>query len=291
MLRLPPRRILVPLDTTPESAVAWRQALALSRLFGSSLEVLHVQPWQPAAAETMAADFVWTTQASEAALRWIHDLAGPEVPVHRTEGHPGEQIVRFALRGGFDLIVLGTHGRRGLALALAGSTAEYVARRSEVPSLVVRRPRESFRSILAPVNFGPRSEGALRAAATLADRLGARVALLSVIEPPLPATPQAVQALRERQRSAILALPPRLKRRCAPLGRVAFGHRVAEIAKEAERHDLVVIVSRIRRPFADRVVGTTAERVLRACPVPVLVLPPEPAGAAAEELAAPISLP
>lgn len=291
MLRLPPRRILVPLDTTPESAAAWRQAAILRRLFGSSLEILHVQPWQPAAAETLAGEFVWTAQAEEAAMRWIHDLAGSEVPVHRLEGHPGQQIVRFAGRGGFDLIVLGTHGRRGLARALAGSTAEYVARRSEVPVFVARRPRERFRSILAPVNFGPYSTSALKASATLADRLDARVALLSVIEPPLPPTAEALRALRERQRDSILALPPRLKRRCAPLGRVAFGAAVAEIVKEADRHDLVVLVSRIRRPFADRLVGTTAERVLRASPAPVLVLPPEPAGAPAFEPAAPMSLP
>jgi nucleotide-binding universal stress UspA family protein len=54
-------------------------------------------------------------------------------------GVPATEIVRLA-RDGFDLVVLGTHGRTGFQHALLGSVAERVVRRSPVPVLTVRPP-------------------------------------------------------------------------------------------------------------------------------------------------------
>lgn len=66
---------------------------------------------------------------------------------------------------------------------------------------------------------------------------------------------------------------------------------MAQILKEAERHDLIVVVSHVRRPLVERALGTTAERLARSSPVPVLILPPEPAAAPAGRVEAPMSLP
>jgi len=54
------------------------------------------------------------------------------------QGHPAEEIIRYAKEEGIDLIVMGTHGRRGLNRVLLGSVAEEVVRSAEVPVMTVR---------------------------------------------------------------------------------------------------------------------------------------------------------
>jgi nucleotide-binding universal stress UspA family protein len=56
-------------------------------------------------------------------------------------GSPAHEIVDLAELGHFDLIVMGTHGRSGIAHALLGSVAERVVRRAKCPVMTVRMPR------------------------------------------------------------------------------------------------------------------------------------------------------
>jgi nucleotide-binding universal stress UspA family protein len=58
-------------------------------------------------------------------------------------GHPVDQIVRFAKKTGADLIVMGSHGRGGLADVTLGSTSRRVLRRCSQPVLIVRLPEET----------------------------------------------------------------------------------------------------------------------------------------------------
>ena len=55
-------------------------------------------------------------------------------------GTPPEEIMRYAGDREIDLIVMGTHGRSGVAHAVMGSVAEAVIRQSSSPVLIVRRP-------------------------------------------------------------------------------------------------------------------------------------------------------
>ena len=68
----------------------------------------------------------------------LHALGADDVKSHQLEGHPGEVIARLAAKVGADLIVMGTHGRRGVERALMGSVAREVANTSNVPLLLVR---------------------------------------------------------------------------------------------------------------------------------------------------------
>lgn len=54
-----------------------------------------------------------------------------------TEGLPREEILRKLKNWGADILVVGTHGRKGLAHFLLGSTAEYLVRHAKVPVLVI----------------------------------------------------------------------------------------------------------------------------------------------------------
>jgi nucleotide-binding universal stress UspA family protein len=60
------------------------------------------------------------------------------------QGPPFLEIVRYAQEANIDLIVLGTHGRGGLAHMLLGSVAEKVVRKAPCPVLTVRHPEHEF---------------------------------------------------------------------------------------------------------------------------------------------------
>ena len=66
----------------------------------------------------------------------------PNAEAYVVEGDPWTEIPAFARTHGVDLIVLGTHGRRGIAHALFGSVSEKVAHRSYIPILTVSRPSD-----------------------------------------------------------------------------------------------------------------------------------------------------
>lgn len=275
MIHYPPRRILVALDGTPESLDGWRQARALGAILGARLEAVYVHGYVPAAGDFGFAEAMLAASDRERLTRWLRARIGLETPLHSLDGDPATRIVHFAEHGGFDLVVMGTHGRHGLSRALIGSVAESVARRSKVPVLVARGHRDSFRSVLAPVNLAPYSQPGLQAAAGMAEALGARLTVLSVVAPPEPTDAAAVLAVRRLQREWVHALPRCCREAARPVGLMAFGEPVSEILRECARepHDLVVLVSHLRRPVRDRLLGTTAERVLRRSPLPVLVVP------------------
>ena len=98
-------------------------------------------------------------------------------------------ILEFSETEDVDLVVLGTHGRRGAAHLLIGSVAAEVLRRSERAVLVVsarcKRPAGRLRRILAPTNFSSPSRHAVAHARTLAAATGAKLELLHVQETPL----------------------------------------------------------------------------------------------------------
>jgi hypothetical protein len=79
-------------------------------------------------------------------------VSDPTVHVeHRlADGNPSEEILRQARDTGCDLIVMGTHGRRGLGRLLLGSVAEEVMRKAPCPVLTVKLPPSS--SAVAPRN-------------------------------------------------------------------------------------------------------------------------------------------
>jgi nucleotide-binding universal stress UspA family protein len=82
-------------------------------------------------------------QAREEGARIVADFRarltlGPEALQFVPEGPPAAEIVKAARRWQADLIVIGSHGRRGIRRALIGSVAEAVVRQAPCPVLVVR---------------------------------------------------------------------------------------------------------------------------------------------------------
>lgn len=148
--------ILVPIDGSATATQGLRQAVELADHLGSRIRLLHVlnqTPWiepsfnfVPATGADLVAEL---RRAGESMLaRARAEVAATQVEVEdrlvQVLGERvGEAVVEEARRWPADLIVCGTHGRRGLSRLLLGSDAEYIARLSPVPVLLVRTPEST----------------------------------------------------------------------------------------------------------------------------------------------------
>ena len=138
-----PRRILVPIDFSAGSDAALEMAISLARDSGGSLVLVHVEiiPLSAAGGEYL---YAMPEPPTEELLAKLDAVAVPDshVPVERRllAGDPADAIVRLAQTEDVDMIVMGTHGRRGLSRLLMGSVAETVVRAAPCPVLTVKQP-------------------------------------------------------------------------------------------------------------------------------------------------------
>lgn len=277
MPRFPPKKILVPLDFSDSSVTAWKQAALLAERFGARVEGLYVQEWLHSVMGLGLGEPRATAQAGHRARENLLSLLGSGADVRSATGPVNETILSWGKNLGFDLIVMGTHGRTGLERAVKGSVAEVIIRNSSIPVLVVRKeltPR--WRSVLAPINFERYSMDGLLFAAKAAEALGARLTLLHVLNAPLYADATAMEGPKQLLAKAVEKLPARLRHACRPKLSLAFGKPAEEISSAAQEADLVILAAHQKGALHDAILGTTAERVLRHCRKPVLAVPVRP---------------
>jgi nucleotide-binding universal stress UspA family protein len=143
------RKILVPIDGSPASNRGLAEAIALAKDQGASLRLVHVleETILGPGAETM----VYLDNTADLLSEAGRTLVARAETAARESGLQSESII-LEIRGvraadaivaeanawGADLIVLGTHGRRGAERLIMGSDAEEIVRTSPVPVLLVR---------------------------------------------------------------------------------------------------------------------------------------------------------
>ncbi len=142
------KRILAPTDFSPSAESALRWAVSLRDAYGAEIVILHVVDLGLAGAASLPTGMAAATafgQLVDALRAEAHEgiakLAArhPQAKTMIREGTPRTTILDVAKEGGTDLIVMGTHGRTGLAAIFFGSVAEYVVRHSRIPVLTVRQ--------------------------------------------------------------------------------------------------------------------------------------------------------
>ena len=147
------KKILVPVDGSAASQRGLAEAIKLAKALNASLHLLHIVdefvmtvayapvPYEPNFNEALRKLGESTLKKAEESV--IAQGLKPEVElIEMIGGRAADKIVEQAQRSGADLIVMGTHGRRGVRRLVMGSDAELVVRAAPAPVLLVRAPDE-----------------------------------------------------------------------------------------------------------------------------------------------------
>lgn len=204
---------------------------------------------------------------------------------------PTEEIVSFAQDKKMDLIVMGTHGRSGLSHFMLGSVAEKIIRHMPCPVVTIRHPEgkekrsyDGIKRIVVPIDFSPYSKQAVETAAVIAEKFGAELQFLHVIEeqvhPAHYVTGKTsifafVPDLMNKSEAAMEKfVNPSLKASVQRSFHVVEGRAHAAIVEFAEQQKagLIAIASHGLSGLEHFLVGSTTERVVRHAKIPVLAV-------------------
>ena len=284
------RRILFSTDFSEGSLRAFPQAAFLAERHDAELHIVNVR--EDGASETdgtfpVPADTLtdWLQGAAEDAV----DLEALSVEQEQINSDaPAEAICTYADDRDIDLVVMGTHGRRGTDRLIFGSVAEDVVRASPCPVFTVRTeadeaPSEAVERVLAPIDFSEHADESAQHASGAADVYDADIHLFHVVEVPDPPPPHI-----DPDNFPEAAVLDQAKLDLEKIADAKIGHdRVTVAAKGGDpsetileyvdEHDigLIVIGTKGRTGLDRMLIGSVAEQVLRRAPAPVLVIKPE----------------
>jgi nucleotide-binding universal stress UspA family protein len=294
-------RILFPTDFSEFSNQAMETALAWARRFGADVHMLHVvtvhnyDPFNPdmgfpevniagslqSAAERQMAQFADETAS-----------AGPTITREiRTGFSPWNEIATSAADQEADLIIMATHGRKGLEKLFLGSTAEKVVEHTPCPVLLLRPgdqdgvvPPEQIESIVFPTDFSEAAGDAAPLAFELAKELGARLTIFHCVEQDVPPPYYAagITSIFElndevlsmaRQQMATL-LPDSLAEELEHDFVIREGRSAQQLVEYASESaaDLVIMATHGYSGLEQAMLGSTTDRVMRNTPCPLLVV-------------------
>ncbi len=291
-------RILVPIDFSAPSDAALDYARLLARTWDSELHLLHVTGERLTPPHAAADVHMEPNALRQIRGRFTGEDRPRRLKVRVVErARPADAILSYARSAPADLIVMGTHGRSGLAHLVMGSVAETVVRNAPCPVLTVHEaPRGTarFARILVPTDFSGPSDAALDCARVLQLRFGASIHLLHVLEDEEAAGPfgaevfvtEPPEARAARLRDARERLSHRLSAADRESGQVTsevlLGPPASTIVDYAADnvYDLIVMGTHGRTGLARLMMGSVAERVVRGAACPVITAHDEPSCAA-----------
>jgi nucleotide-binding universal stress UspA family protein len=277
-------RILWACDFSDGSLRALRSVIPLARACGSEITALHVIPTHlPMGPLSLANPALLRPDARHQVAASLDRCIGPaiaaslDVHVLLREGKPADEIMREARRLAADLIVVGTRGSGERCLSAMGSVAEAVLGRAPCPVLAVPRGRElpawggRGQAVVWATDFSPPATRALSYARWISARTTADLVLVHVVQPGRRGGGREhVHAAERRLADIGPALRGRRLLRVVSLGDPA--PRILRIARERNA-SLVVMGTQGSRTIHSILGGSTARRVVRGAPCPVLAVP------------------
>jgi len=282
--------ILLATDLSEASEGALRHAALIAAKNDATIHALHVRvPYAASLAEKLhtaseAPDFhrAIDDAASKVLKGYGARFSAPLVTKIVSDYDAADAICAYAEGNEVELIIVGTHRRRGLERLFLGSVAARVIERASVPVLVVpadldEGPGERFGTILAPVDFSDASLRSLRLAKQVATRHGARLIAAHIVEDvPHPAFYYAGS-------DRILEVFPDLTKRVRERLQKAAGDEAMVVVAEGKPHariadlarengaDLIVLGFNGLSSVDEYVFGTTSQRTIRSVSCPVWV--------------------
>lgn len=293
------KNILIPTDGFEQSEHTVKVGLELvRRLNAQALVTLVMQP--PITFSGVSFERELRVEGQAVLDRWekYGQENGLKVKGHFAEGTDvAQKLIQVAKDAACDLILMGTHGREGLARLFLGSVAERVVRLSKIPVMLLRfdealKTLQSFpQRILVSLDGGKASSLALDQALGLARVGGSELVLLHVVPnlwmPPAyeammfdVGSRQELDAKMREEGQAILkkaeeqAQGLRTKTVLRASGDPRIAPAILEVAK-TEQADLIALGTHGYSGFDRLLLGSVAEAVVHHAPVPVLVVRPE----------------
>jgi nucleotide-binding universal stress UspA family protein len=297
------KSIVCPVDFSEFSVRAYHHALSLAENYRAKLIAQHIielshYPYADYAAS--AGDYENFSRAMreggkeqlrEFVKKHAQGEIQPELVV--SQGTASDSILAFAQEQKMDLIVMGTHGRRGFDRLMLGTTTDRVMRRSFCPVLAVSKaPPESspansasdaaasegrhhvhrLNRIVFCTDFSENSERALNYAISATREYDAELTMLHVLERANPARKEEIVATAAGQLDKLI--PPEERNHLKIKTEVRVGEPYQQIIQHAEeaRIDLVVMAVRGRGALDLAVFGSTTYRVMQLGPCPVLAV-------------------
>ena len=258
------KNLLFTTDFSAASESAFSYALAFARWYDSKLFVAHVVPREPRSViplEPVPAEVDRDWQDARQRMdSFTKNHAGKDVCLESVleRGELQNVISAIILQHGIDLLILGTHGRKGIKKLVLGSVAEQIFRFATCPVLtvgpkVVRQPAqfETLNRILFATDFTSGSLHALPYVLSLAEENEASVVLVHLIELfPLDQDPRKVEAnIRARLRALV---PPEADLWCKPEFVVGREFPIEGILRVAEERDVDLIVMGVHRASSSK---------------------------------------
>ena len=292
--------ILCPIDFSEFSIRAYRHALSLAEHYRAKLVAQHIVELS----RYPYADFVASTgdyaefcrvlreggkeQLEKFVKNHTHDEIQPELVVH--QGVAPDCILSFAQKRNTDLIVMGTHGRRGYDRLVLGSVTNRVMRTATCPVLAICKPPHKsgaadvaadkgwghvhhLSRILFCTDFSENSERALNYAISVTAEYDAELTVLHVLEEvPSPAKREEAIATATKELDKLIPLEGRKTLKIKTAVRIGKPYQqIIQLALEAQI-DLVAMGVRGRGALDLAVFGSTTYRVLQLGSCPVLAV-------------------
>jgi len=286
--------ILCPVDFSEFSERAYRHALSLAEHYRARLVALHVVDLLQFPSVSFAASAglydeccqavreAAREQLQEFAKNHARDDIQPELVVQ--QGTAADSILSFADIHKTDVIVMGTHGRRGYDRLMLGSVTDRVMRRASCPVLAVCRPPHEpeatgkdhpahhLHRILFCTDFSENSERALIDAISVTAEYDGELTLLHVLEDAVPGSAKAEEDIAAAALDKLI--PPEQRKTLKVKTAVRIGkpyRQIIQLALETQV-DLVVMGVHGRGALDLAVFGSTTYRVMQLGPSPVLAV-------------------
>jgi nucleotide-binding universal stress UspA family protein len=296
------RNILVPLDGSRFAEHALPLAAGLARRAGASVEVVHKHiPPQPIHPDSiLAEDPKLAPRARDREWAYLDKIvrrltaAGVNpVSAKLVEGPTVETLMGHITTTGADVVVMTTHGRGPLSRMWLGSVADSLVRRLNVPILLVHPTEDESsaeslpRHILIPLDGSPLAEKILEPAIALGTLSGAEYTLFHTVVPVPVITPDATIAaasvmdleltdkLESDSRAYLKGVGEKLRARGLKVREcVVVQSSVASAILAEAKHagaDTIALETHGRGGFARLLLGSVADKIIRAAHIPVLV--------------------
>jgi nucleotide-binding universal stress UspA family protein len=280
-------RILFPTDGSETAGAALEYALLVADVHGATLVVLNVADTNRDSVTMIEGRVVDALEeegqriVSAAADRAVE--RGVSVETDVLQGDPYRTIADYADEYAVDLVVMPTHGRRGIERFLLGSVTERVIGATDVPVLTVTPDEQPLsypvEDVLVPTDGSAGADAALAEATDLASAIDATVHLLHVVDTAslgldVRSTIDG-DTLREEGESVVQSARESAEQ--AGFGdvttAVAEGRVYREILDYVESSDvgLVAVGTHGETDFSRYTMGSVAAKVVRTSPVPVLL--------------------